>query len=150
VMAGYAPTPAEEMGVERTKNPDYKPNTTKKAAPREQAAAPPHGGMDKGGATEHVQGGPFISEKQRKLVFAVMKGSNIDPQKLKARIKAVCGVEDSAQIPADKLQDILHWMAPDRFEAPQSTEPEESADHDDPHPDEPGLYDKFPEDGGNR
>lgn len=92
-MAGYAPTPAEDMG----KRGEPSQSKQQSSAPQQKAAEQQNG---------QAGGSPVISDAQRKRMWAIGKGLNLETDKIGAILRAH-GFERSEQVTRDKYDEIV-------------------------------------------
>jgi hypothetical protein len=109
VMAGYVPTPAEEMDtfdkpavVIPQPKPKYAPP---QEAPIEFSEPPPEAKA----TTEYKQEpSKTISIKQQKMLFAVWMSAGFTKEDLKKHLQSACGIEHTAQLTRKQFDEILN------------------------------------------
>ena len=95
VLAGYAPTPAEDMTGEENPNGEAKPPIP---APQEKPAEPPK-----------QDGEPKISDKQGKRLYAIWKGADKPDQQVMDYLKTKYGISTTKDIKATDYDAICAW-----------------------------------------
>lgn len=114
VMAGYCPTPAEEMPeappIQRPKPLNVTPPPTEQAEPAIEwgEPAPVQAPPEDPKSSERKPG--CISTKQQKLLFARWRSAGYEADGLKAHIKAKFGKEHSADLTFKELDEILKGL----------------------------------------
>lgn len=115
VLAGYRPTPAEEMdGVfqQRTQT-QGKPAVT---TPQSKSAPAP---TDKGDPR-------LISEAQRKRFYAKAKGAGKTDEEIKSQVYVATGQESTKLIPVDQYEALVAWAEAEAGRPPeQGPEPQD-------------------------
>ena len=103
VLAGYRPTPAEEMdGVfqQRTQSQGKPPVATpqSKSAPKPEAPPQPA-----------EEGARLISDAQRKRFYAIAKANGKTDEEIKSQVYIATGQESTKLIPVDAYEDLVKW-----------------------------------------
>lgn len=109
VLAGYKPTPAEEMDAVTNGNGNGHANT-------QATHAKPTGNGQK------------ISDKQRKRFYAIWKSAGKDPEAVKAYLKEHFGSDNSADITMDKYEDACLWAEGKHVPGPGPSDSVEDAE----------------------
>ena len=116
VLAGYRPTPAEELDgmthVEDNGKTDKQPIQQPKEKTEESKVEKPD------------EAASVISEAQRKRLYAIYKKAEKTDEQVKAHLKTKYGIEHSKDIPKSVYEDICAWAETGVVEA--ETPPEES------------------------
>jgi hypothetical protein len=100
VMAGYAPTPVEEM-------PDERPTIQ---TPKAKSATNGEGSVSPALPPSATTGSKVISDKQRKFLWAKCRAANISEESFKKYIKEEWLTEHSAELPWQAMDPILKWI----------------------------------------
>jgi hypothetical protein len=110
VLAGYRPTPAEEMtGNESSGEDDPSPSKTTRPRMPEQkktpVPVPPPAPKSGNGGTDVV-----ISDGQRKRFFAIWKGTGVPEDIVKTKLQEY-GYTSSTQIKRSDYEELCEWAA---------------------------------------
>lgn len=120
ILAGYEPTPGEEvdMAVERNLRA---PRQKAPAASAEQAA--PERAEIEFGESRPVEAeeepatqaapaamGALITDKQRKMLFAVARNAGISDEDMKAYLWATHSVKHTRDLSREQFSDVLSWV----------------------------------------
>jgi len=113
VLAGYRPTPAEEMdGVFQQRTQQGKPTV---ATPQSKSAPKPEAPV------QQTDGGPrLISDAQRKRFYAIAKQNGKGDEEIKSQVYVVTGQESTKLIPLESYEELVAWA-----EAPPERQPGE-------------------------
>ena len=114
VLAGYRPTPAEEMdgAFQTSKTPQPKPEVK---APARTGARPPE-------QPKEPQGDGMISANQRVEIFKAIEKTGKTKEDLRSFIYVVTGQESTKLIPKPLYKEVYSW-ASKPYETPTTTDP---------------------------
>lgn len=123
IVAGYEPTPMEEMSDVQAKPSVQMPKPKPAAVRTPPSDEPPEDHQSAVDAAIEFQaprsasGAPRITEKQRKLIFAKCQSAKIPEPVLRAHLKSTYGTEHTSDLDYKQLDTLLQWI--DRYEAIQ-------------------------------
>jgi hypothetical protein len=111
VLAGYKPTPAEEMDGVFQSDSKPKPQSIQDTQKHNQHEPEPAGFGDFPPAEDSHDSKPsgIISDKQRKRLYAIAKNSGFSDEQFKALISA-CGYKSSTEVQSKHYQNICECI----------------------------------------
>jgi hypothetical protein len=109
VLAGYKPTPAEEMTGEESPPVATPPIAQPQRKSEQPQEVKPATVSPQAGTTAAV--GTKISEPQRKRLYAIYKTAKKTDDQVKAFLKETYGIESSAEIDKNDYEEICNWCA---------------------------------------
>ena len=111
VLAGYEPTPAEEMDQRQQTDaaPVLPAELKKKSPPAAPAAAALPSSPTPRPEQQSRSNGKVVSEAQARRFYAIRKGSGWTSEQAKDYLRSAFGIEDDRLIPANRYEEACRW-----------------------------------------